>query len=208
MGLKDAAKHRMLNHLAGNTATAAAITHVSAHTAYPATGANEVTGGSPAYARQVVAFEAAAGTELAGSLDVSNSPVFDIPGATSVAALGFWTAVSAGTLLADSPAGSGTVRTFSVDDAATDVCDSDAHGFADGDRVVVYGSNLPTGLTNETTYFVRDSTTNSFKLATTSGGAAIDLTSIGDGLAQKTVVESFAGQGTYTVTDADISLNL
>lgn len=99
MGLRLAAGHRMLNHLAGNSATGAPITHVSAHTAFPATALNEVSGGS--YARQAVTFEAVAGTETPGSLDVTNAPVIDIPAGTTVAALGFWTAVTAGTLMAD-----------------------------------------------------------------------------------------------------------
>lgn len=91
----------MLNALAGNAATAAPITHASLHTAFPATAANEITGGSPAYARKAVTFEAAAGTEAAGSLDVSNAPVFDVPGGVTVSSVGFWTALTAGTLMAD-----------------------------------------------------------------------------------------------------------
>lgn len=95
------AKHRMLNHLAGNTATSTAITHAALHTAVPSTGTpNEVTGGSPAYARKAVTFEAAAGTELAGSLDVTAQPVFDVPAGTTVTHVGFWTAVTGGTLMA------------------------------------------------------------------------------------------------------------
>lgn len=101
MPFKNEAKARMLNHLAGNAATGAPITHASLHTAFPATAANEVTGGTPAYARKAVTFEAVAGTEAAGSLDVSNSPVFDVPGGVTVAAVGFWTALTAGTLMAD-----------------------------------------------------------------------------------------------------------
>ena len=93
-------KHRMLNHLAGNTATGGPITHASCHTAYPPTTGNEITGGSPAYARKAVTFEAAAGTELAGSLDVSNQPVFDIPAGTTVASVAYWTASTAGTMMA------------------------------------------------------------------------------------------------------------
>lgn len=100
MGLRDAAKHRMLNHLVGNAATGAAITHASLHTGFPATSGNEIAGGSPAYARKALVFEAVAGTELAGSLDMTNAPVFDVPAGT-VASVGFWTASSAGTLMGD-----------------------------------------------------------------------------------------------------------
>lgn len=101
MGLKDAARHRALNHLAGNSATAGPITHASLHSAFPATGGNELGGGSPAYARQALTFEAVAGTELAGSLDITNTPTFDVPAGATVAAVGFWTALTAGTIMAD-----------------------------------------------------------------------------------------------------------
>jgi hypothetical protein len=40
---------------------------------------------------------------------------------------------------------------------------------------------LPGGLSLNTTYWVRDSSTNTFKLAATSGGSAIDITSAGVG---------------------------
>ena len=92
MGLKAAAIHRALNHLAGNTATSGPWTHASLHTGFPATAANEITGGSPAYARKAVTFEAVAGTELASSLDISNAPVFDIPAGTTVSSVGLCTA--------------------------------------------------------------------------------------------------------------------
>ena len=90
----------MLNAIAGNAASDAPITHASLHTAYPASSANELTGGSPAYARKAVTWEAVAGTEAAGSLDMTNAPVFDVPGGVTVAAVGFWSAVTGGTLMA------------------------------------------------------------------------------------------------------------
>jgi hypothetical protein len=65
---------------------------VSLHTADPGeNGSNEVTGGSPAYARQSITWNAAAN----GSIDDSNAPVFDVPAGTTVSYVGFWN--SAGT---------------------------------------------------------------------------------------------------------------
>ena len=58
---------------------------------------------------------------------------------------------------------------------------------ADGDQVT-YNSNSNTavgGLTNNTTYFVRDKTSTTIKLAATNGGAAISLTSVGSGTGHK-----------------------
>lgn len=73
------------------------VTHVSAHTADPGeTGLNEVTGGT--YARKSITFNPAA----SGNLDSSNVPVLDIPAGTTVTHLGYWNALSAGTLLASS----------------------------------------------------------------------------------------------------------
>lgn len=67
-----------------------------------------------------------------------------------------------------------------------------AHGFTDGAAVRVEaekpGDTLPGGLSAGTTYFVRDATATTFKLAATLGGAAINITS--DGLV---AVRPFAG---------------
>lgn len=86
MPFTNAAKHRMLNHLAGNAVTGGPITLLSLHTAFPPSDGNEVTGGSPAYARKVPTWEAAAGTAAAGALDMTNAPVFDIPAGVTVSA--------------------------------------------------------------------------------------------------------------------------
>jgi hypothetical protein len=68
----------------------------AAYTADPgATGvANEVTGGSPAYARKAITWAAA----NAGSKALTATfPVFDIPAGTTVAFIGLWTLASGGT---------------------------------------------------------------------------------------------------------------
>lgn len=57
-----------------------------------------------------------------------------------------------------------------------------AHGRADTTPVQVFvesGGVLPTGLSANTTYYVRDSASTTFKLALTSGGAAIAYTDAG-----------------------------
>jgi hypothetical protein len=81
------------------------------------------------------------------------------------------------------------VRNEQADFTATDVDDLftlTAHGYSDGDKIEFEGSNLPTGLTAATQYFVRDSTANTFKVANTSGGAVVALTA--DGYGQVAVV--------------------
>lgn len=87
MAYANAAKHAMLNELA----TLGVFT--SLHSADPGTtGASEVTGGAPAYARQGVAWDAAA----AGAISLTGTELFDVP-ASTVAFFGVWSAVSAGT---------------------------------------------------------------------------------------------------------------
>lgn len=61
--------------------------------------------------------------------------------------------------------------------ASTDVITSNGHGWADG-TVVGVASSTAGGLPNGV-YYVRDSATNTFKLAKTSGGTAVDITADG-----------------------------
>lgn len=88
MALTNAAKHVMLDQLATVAVWA------SLHTADPGlTGANEVTGGSPAYARKAITWNAAA----SGALDNNANPVFDVPASTTVTHFGLWSAATNGT---------------------------------------------------------------------------------------------------------------
>jgi hypothetical protein len=70
-----------------------AVTHVSLHTGDPSTtGANEVAGGSPAYARKSVTWAAPS----AGTISSSNAQVFDVPAATTITYAGYWDAATSG----------------------------------------------------------------------------------------------------------------
>lgn len=113
-------KHKWLNALR-NTSFAVTTVYASLHTASPGdTGTNEVTGGSPAYARVAVTFNAASG----GAIDSSNAPAFDVPASTTVAYVGFWDASTAGNFLGYSDvtdevfAGQGT---YTLSDADLDL---------------------------------------------------------------------------------------
>jgi hypothetical protein len=86
MALNTGGKNLMLNGLT------AAATHVSLHTADPgATGTSEVSG-SP-YTRELAGWAAASG----GTASNSGSIVFDVPSATTIAFIGYWSASTAGT---------------------------------------------------------------------------------------------------------------
>jgi hypothetical protein len=52
-----------------------------------------------------------------------------------------------------------------------------SHGLTNGQKIVFQAGYAPAGLTANTTYFVVGATTNTFQVAATSGGAAIDITS-------------------------------
>ena len=71
--------------------------YASLHSANPGdTGASEISGGSPAYARIAITWNAAAG----GAIDSLNTPVLNVPAGTTVSFVGFWDAATAGNWLA------------------------------------------------------------------------------------------------------------
>lgn len=94
-----------------------------------------------------------------------------------------------------------STATFTAD-AGTDEFTSSAHGLSNGQRVLLTTSGtLPGGVTTLTQYYVVNSATNTFKVAATSGGTAINITSTGSGTHTWTrcysrcVVESLGTQG-------------
>lgn len=204
MRLTPAAKNLMLDAL--DESQAAGMKFGSLHSAYSAAGANELAGGSPAYARKAATWGAAS----AGAKATSGSIVFDVAGGSFVRFVGFWDAVTAGNFLGMTPNGGGIPQAFVVPDIANDILECVAHGFINGDTVIpwaVPGDPLPTGLVEGTVYFVVTATTDDLQLSATSGGAAINITAIGAGTLQKLVVESFGAQGTHTLTSVSVSLD-
>lgn len=86
--LTNNGKHAALDGLG------AVVTHISLHTADPGTtGASEVSGGSPAYARKPVTWSASSG----GSKALASTYTFDVPASTTVAYVGLFSALTAGT---------------------------------------------------------------------------------------------------------------
>lgn len=97
----------------------------------------------------------------------------------------------------------GTTKTFDASDAAvvivaTDTITIAAHGFTTGDRVVYSdgGGTVITGLTDEATFFVVKTGTNTLKLATTQENAfyptVVNLTAVGAGSSHKLYKGQFA----------------
>lgn len=168
---------------------------LSLHSGDPSTtGANELTGGSPAYARKAVTWAAASGGQRSNSAAIT----FDVP-ATTVTHVGFWSAVTAGTFYGYYPAGGFTPMAATLD-AGNDAFTSFAHGLANTNQVLVYdvqAAGLPTGFTEGTIYFVVSATTDTFQLSATSGGAAITVTTAAEVVVQRVLPEVFAAQGQY-----------
>lgn len=186
---------------------AATITHLTLHSDYPGTTqANELSGGSPAYARKTVSWNSAA----SGAVTQNGSAVFDVPGGgTEVRWIGLSTGSSGGTGKGAIPIGGQTPKEYTVN-TSTDVFTSAGHGYADGDKIVFVNGTVPTGLTAGTIYFVRDSTTDTFKVAATAGGSAIDITGAGgaNAVVCKIIPETYANQGTLTVSSLQINFNM
>lgn len=215
MPFNDVAKNVMLDALDESVTQ---ITHVGIHTLTdPGTGTNanagEATGGAPAYARQAVTWGAAA----SGQKSNTGALTFDVPTGT----YGFFTFFNAATGNTNnyrgySPFGGASALKgfFSVDTTlANDQLLSVAHGMADNDRVMlfnVYAESLPTGLTEGTIYHVVSSAANTFKVSTTQGGAAVDITAVGggEGFWQRVVPETFDAQGQLTVAISALTLDL
>jgi len=66
--------------------------------------------------------------------------------------------------------------------AVTDIITSAAHGLSNEDLIQVASSaTLPTGLSASTDYYVRDVTTDTFKVSATQGGPVVDITAAGSG---------------------------
>jgi hypothetical protein len=68
-----------------------------------------------------------------------------------------------------------------VANAGTDVITAAGHGLSNGETLRFKGVDLPQPLEQIVVYFVRDVTTDTFRVALTAGGDAIDITDIGSG---------------------------
>jgi hypothetical protein len=203
MPFNDKAKNAALDAL---DESVPAIGFVGVHTLVdPGTGTNvaagEATGGSPAYARKAVVWGAAA----SGSKANTGALTFDVPAGT----YGYFTyfndvSANVGNYYGYAPFG-GAVKGFATVDAAgvtSDTITSSAHGLVNTDRVMVFNvfaESLPTGLVEGTIYYVVGAATDTFQVSATSGGAAVNLTAIGDLFFQKVIPETFGAQGQITV---------
>lgn len=207
MPYSTAGKNLMLNALRG-VAPVVPITHASLHSSIPSDlGTNELSGGSPAYARKATTFDpASAGAIVKDATD----PVFDVPAGSTVVAVGFWSALVAGTFLGWAPLNGGSTDGVATVAAASDLFTSYAHGLLVDDRVYclpVTNQALPAGLNATTLYFVVNPTADTFQVSLTLGGAPVNVTSDQEAYFQKIITEVFGSQGTITLDTAALDLN-
>lgn len=175
------------------------ITLASLHDGFPGTvGSSEISGGT--YARMTIAFAAASGNSRLLSAGVT----FDVPACTVR-----WVAFrkTDGTLLFSAPNGGATPRNF-MSIAGTDTVYAAGHGYADTDTIVFYSGTPPAPLVEGTVYYVRDATTDTFKVAATSGGTAIDLTAAPSYNCSVCAIteEVYAAVSTHTLSSATVSI--
>lgn len=160
--------------------------YASLHTANPGESGDQSTSevAYTSYAR-VAVVRSGSGWTVTGDA-AENAAAVTFPKATGGTATAlFWgvgTAASGtGKLLYYGPIGSVVGPGIGNTD---DTIDSPSHGLAEDDQVVVYpadGESLPTGLTEGTVYYVIASglTTDAFKVSTSEGGSAVDITAAG-----------------------------
>lgn len=180
------------------------VTHISLHTGDPSTtGANEATGGSPAYARKAVTWAAAASGQRSNNAALT----FDVPAGTYQYA-GMWDALTVGNFYGYFPLGGFTPMTANID-AATDVFTSFAHGLVNTNQVLVYDIQTAGLVTfvEGTIYFVVSATTDTFQLSATSGGAAITIATSFECAVQRILPETFAAQGQYQFNASNFILD-
>lgn len=176
------------------------FTLASLHTAFPGTtGANEVTGGAPAYAQQAITINAASG----GQRLLNAGVTFNVPACT-VKWVGFW---NAGVFIGCAPNGGATPFNFMAV-PSSDLVYAVAHGLSNTQKISFFNGTPPAPLVEGMTYFVVNAATDTFQVAATSGGAVIDLTSAATfGCVVSAIVEDvYAVQGTHSLTAATIAI--
>jgi len=204
MPFNNTAIDQMLDALNGGSPLSI-IAYASLHTAYSSSGLNELTGGSPGYAREGVTWSAAStGSKQSASV----AGAFNVPASTTVAYVGLWSASSSGTFAGMGPNGGATQYGFT---AATsgNLFTAPGSSYSAGQTVVLFdgaGSTIPSNFTVGTVYYIISPSGATFELSASSGGAAITVNAAGAGIVQAITLESFGAQGTFTLSSETLSL--
>lgn len=198
MYLSNSGKHLLLDALD-------AADWVGLHTAFSTTGGNEASGGG--YGRAAATWDAAGGT-VAGRKDLDGTlPSIAVAAGTYVY-FSLWDSNAAGTFYGMQAIGGGSYLPFAAEtgDLSGDTLFCEAHGYANGTTVIPWGDLLPTGLTEGTVYYVVGASTDTFQLATTLGGSAINITDEGFGLIQSCLPQTYTSAGLVNVAGLAVDL--
>ncbi len=200
-----AGRNLMLNALFGSP-IGAPVAFASLHSDAPGeSGDYEISGGSPAYARQPVAFAAS----TTGSVTISAPVTFDVPAGAQVAFVGLWTLAVGGSFLGYAPSNGGSIYGGAAVFAATDIFECPAHQLVDADRVLLTklsGAPIPAPATEDALYYVTAATANTFKITTTPSGTALNITLDGRCAFQRVAIDAYSTQGTATLNSCAFSL--
>jgi hypothetical protein len=138
-----------------------------------------------------------------GALNFTNMP------AVTVVGVGVWDAASAGNALYTGMLGG--ARDFFTATNTGDLFTSFGHGLVDDNRVVFeagFGGTLPTGITEGTIYWVVNDGTDTFQVSTTQGGAAVTLSSDGEGEVIFVDAKDVGAGSTFQIAAGDLDLRL
>ncbi len=177
---------------------ATVITHVSAMSDLGTTESSS--------ARTAVSWNASSG----GVKDNTAQLSIAMPGGATAVVIGLHSASTAGTIEGWLQIGSTLRGVGTVVSTAGDAISSNGHGLANTNRVFVRpvaGESLPTGLSAATLYFVVGAATDTFQVSLTSGGAAVDITGLGDLAWFRTVPEVFGSSGNLIVAAGALDLD-
>lgn len=216
-GFTDYLEKKILDLIFSDTAYSVPATlYFGLFTVAPAddgTGGTEVTGGS--YARVSVTNNSTnfpAATEGDPSVK-QNGTAITFPTATAdwgtVVAMGVWDASSGGNLLVWSPL-TGTSYAYTAL-ASSDVFTAPGSSYSDTNTVRLLfdlGGTTPSGVSIGTTYYIRDSSGTTFKLAASSGGSAIDITTDGSGRIALLTAKTIQNGDTASFATSSFTFNL
>jgi hypothetical protein len=191
--------------LAGGTFSSV-IAYASLHSAYSATGGSELSGGSPAYAREALTWNSPSGGTMTTA---SVAGTFNVPAGGTAAFVGLWSVSgTAGTFAGMGPNGGAAQYGYTSTAASPVVFTAPGSSYGNNQTVVLFdsaGAAISSDFTLGQIYYVVNASGSTFQLASSSGGAGITSTHAGAGIVQGITVETYGTQGTYTLTSQTLT---
>lgn len=214
-GKADYLEAAQINEVLGGTAfSAPATVYMALFSASPSDGVAGTELSGSAYARVAITNNT---TNFPAGNPKSNGTAITFPQATADWLRAYSWALSdastAGNTLYWGPLAQ-NIKNCNVDatDVTNDTITSPAHGFVDNDIVRIFkhqGGTLPTGISEDTRYFVVSSATDTFKVSATQGGSAINITAVGSGFLEvgldKSVLITSSGQASFAAGELVIT---